>query len=68
MDTWLPFGRMPRKGNHLASPGRLAGRLSSLHVPPFITKIIKISKAILLDISFTSTILCIPQFYLSICF
>ena len=31
MDTWLPFGRMPRKGNHLAGPGRLAGRQSSLH-------------------------------------
>ena len=32
MDTWLPFGRMPREGNHLAGPGRLAGRQSSLHV------------------------------------
>ena len=32
MDTWLPYGRMPRQGNHLTSPGRLAGRLSSLHV------------------------------------
>ena len=31
MDTWLPFGRMPRQGNHLAGPGRLAGRQSSLH-------------------------------------
>ena len=31
MDTWLPFGRMPREGNHLAGPGRLAGRQSSLH-------------------------------------
>ena len=31
MDTWLPYGRMPRQGNHLASPGRLAGRQSSLH-------------------------------------
>ena len=31
MDTWLPFGRMPQKGNHLAGPGRLAGRQSSLH-------------------------------------
>ena len=32
MDTWLPCGRMPQKGNHLAGPGRLAGRQSSLHV------------------------------------
>ena len=31
MDAWLPFGRMPRLGSHLAGPGRLAGRLSSLH-------------------------------------
>ena len=31
MDTWLPFGRMPSFGNHLAGPGRLAGRQSSLH-------------------------------------
>ena len=31
MDAWLPFGRMPRLGNHLAGPGRLAGRQSSLH-------------------------------------
>ena len=30
MDAWLPFGRMPREGNHLAGPGRLAGRQSSL--------------------------------------
>ena len=38
MDTWLPYGRMPQKGNHLASPGRLAGRLSSLHDGISITK------------------------------
>ena len=56
MDTWLPYGRMPQKGNHLTSPGRLAGRLSSLHVGLRIPKTIKISKAILLDISFISTI------------
>ena len=31
MDTWLPYGRMPQEGNHLAGPGRLAGRQSSLH-------------------------------------
>ena len=56
MDAWLPFGRMPREGNHLAGPGRLAGRLSSLHVWLCITKKNKISKAILLDISFIPTI------------
>ena len=39
MDTWLPFGRMPREGNHLAGPGRLAGRQSSLHVEVGIIKI-----------------------------
>ena len=31
MDTWLPCGRMPQEGNHLAGPGRLAGRQSSPH-------------------------------------
>ena len=39
MDAWLPFGRMPREGNHLAGPGRLAGRQSSLHVEVVIIKI-----------------------------
>ena len=44
MDTWLPFGRMPREGNHLAGPGRLAGRQSSLHDVKTLTYNFKKSK------------------------
>lgn len=51
MDTWLPFGRMPREGNHLAGPGRLAGRQPSLHVE---TGVIKIHQRIKLSLQYNS--------------
>ena len=51
MDTWLPFGRMPREGNHLAGPGRLAGRQSSLHVE---VGVIKIHQRIKLSLQYNS--------------
>ena len=44
MDTWLPFGRMPREGNHLAGPGRLAGRQSSLHDDVVLAYCLQMSK------------------------
>ena len=46
MDTWLPFGRMPLEGNHLASLGRLAGRQSSLHVCPTFKTSVKIGQEV----------------------
>ena len=61
MDTWLPCGRMPRKGNHLAGPGRLAGRQSSLHIPNVIKyqlgKVNFIVSALRTDCSFSSQFL-----------
>ena len=51
MDAWLPFGRMPREGNHLAGPGRLAGRQSSLHV---LLGLIKIHQEIKLALQYNS--------------
>ena len=49
MDACLPYGRMPQKEDYLASPGRLAGRLSSLHVRNEIIRIHQETKLALQD-------------------